>query len=145
MIQKILTWFNAETNNQEQSIPPNLAAAVLMVEVMAADDHWKPEEEKSIRQALLQTLRLPDDEVDALISNAKAHHDSSHDLYSMTKRVHDHFSVDDKFQLLLSMWQVAYADGDLDRYEDYTIRKISELLYIPHDQFIRAKLQAKPE
>jgi uncharacterized tellurite resistance protein B-like protein len=40
------------------------------------------------------------------------------------------------------MWKVAYADGDLDKYEDNIIRKVADLLYIRHSDFVRTKLEA---
>ena len=39
------------------------------------------------------------------------------------------------------LWDIAYSDGRIDKYEDYTIRKISDLLYIKHSDFIKAKLR----
>ncbi|MCB1855441.1 MAG: TerB family tellurite resistance protein, partial [Halieaceae bacterium] len=42
------------------------------------------------------------------------------------------------------MWRVAYADGDLDKYEEYLIRQVAELTYVPHGDYIRAKLEARP-
>jgi uncharacterized tellurite resistance protein B-like protein len=38
-----------------------------------------------------------------------------------------------------AMWEMAYADGNLDKYEDYIIRKVADLIYVPHSEFIRAK------
>jgi uncharacterized tellurite resistance protein B-like protein len=42
-----------------------------------------------------------------------------------------------------AMWEMAYADGDLDKYEDYIIRKVADLIYVPHTEFIRAKSLVK--
>ena len=39
------------------------------------------------------------------------------------------------------LWDIAYADGRIDKYEDYTIRKISDLLYVKHSDFMKAKLR----
>jgi uncharacterized tellurite resistance protein B-like protein len=37
------------------------------------------------------------------------------------------------------LWQVAYADGSLDPYEEALVRKIADLIYVPHREFIQAK------
>jgi len=37
------------------------------------------------------------------------------------------------------MWQVAFADDNLDRYEEHLIRKVAELTYVSHQDFIRLK------
>ena len=43
------------------------------------------------------------------------------------------------------LWEVALADEGLDKYEDYLVRKIAELLYVPHAELIRLrhKVQAR--
>jgi uncharacterized tellurite resistance protein B-like protein len=43
------------------------------------------------------------------------------------------------------MWEIAYADGNIDKYEEYVIRKVSDLIYISHDDFIKCKQIAKNE
>ena len=39
-------------------------------------------------------------------------------------------------------WAVAYADGNLDKYEEALIRQVAELTYVPHQDYIRCKLDA---
>jgi uncharacterized tellurite resistance protein B-like protein len=41
------------------------------------------------------------------------------------------------------LWLIAYADGVIDKYEEAAIRKASELLYVSHSDFIRAKFAAE--
>ena len=43
------------------------------------------------------------------------------------------------------MWEIAFADGNIDKYEEYVIRKVSDLIYISNDDFIKAKLEVKNE
>ncbi len=145
MIKKIVDWFSAENNETRPEISVNLAAAALLVEVMAADSEWHADEENTVRGLLSDTLQLSPAETEELVQAAKQHHDAAHDLFEITKRINEAFSPEKKFQLVKGMWQVAYADGNLDRYEDHIIRRVAELIYVPHNQFIRAKLEAKPE
>jgi uncharacterized tellurite resistance protein B-like protein len=37
------------------------------------------------------------------------------------------------------LWQVALADERLDKHEDYTVRKIADLLYVTHSDLIRIR------
>ena len=46
-------------------------------------------------------------------------------------------------ELIKNMWEVAYADGNLDRYEEHLIRRVAELLYVSHSDFIKTKLAVK--
>ena len=39
-------------------------------------------------------------------------------------------------------WKVAKADNVIDKYEEHRIRKLSELLYINHTEFIKAKINS---
>ncbi len=41
------------------------------------------------------------------------------------------------------VWDIAYADGSLDRHEDYFVHKLANLLRLTHRQLIDAKLRVK--
>jgi uncharacterized tellurite resistance protein B-like protein len=41
------------------------------------------------------------------------------------------------------LWQLAYADQTIDKFEEHLIRKLAELLHVPHKHFIQAKHSAK--
>lgn len=143
MLKRLLDLFT-QPESPRETLKPELAAAALLVEVMAADDRWLAEEEQSIRLALLNSLNLSDAECDDLISSARNQQQDAHDYYALTRQINDHFTPEQKYELIQNMWKVAWADGELDRYEDSTIRKVAELLYVPHEQFIKAKLETKP-
>ena len=93
---------------------------------------------------MLNSLNLSDAKSDDLISSARNQQQDAHDYYALTRQINDHFTPEQKYELIQNMWKVAWADGELDRYEDSTIRKVAELLYVPHEQFIKAKLETKP-
>ena len=42
-----------------------------------------------------------------------------------------------------SLWRVAYADGDLDKYEERLIRQVADLTHVSHKDFIRLKLAVR--
>lgn len=144
MINKIKQWFLQEEATEE-SISVDLAAAALMVEVMAADHEWDDVEEQTIRQLMTDTLNLSGPDIDDVLALAKEGVTESHDLYQYTSRINDHFDEDQKYQLMVSLWRVAYADGNVDRYEDHMIRKIGELIYLHHSHFMKAKHEARNE
>ena len=62
-------------------------------------------------------------------------------LYEWTSRINDSCTYADKKRLMEHLWDVAFADQVVDKYEDYTIRKIAELLHVKHKDFIKAKLR----
>ena len=39
------------------------------------------------------------------------------------------------------LWRVTCADGRVDKHEEYLVRKIADLLYVSHRDYIRMKLK----
>lgn len=121
----------------------HLAAAALLAEVARAD-HEQDEAEKEAMSALLaRTLDLDKAEVAALMDRADSAVDEATSLYEFTRLVNDHYRPGDKRRLIEAMWQVAYADGHLDKYEEHIIRRVAELIYLPHAEFIQTKHAAR--
>jgi uncharacterized tellurite resistance protein B-like protein len=121
-----------------------LAAAALLIETARADFSEDEVEEASLRTLLCETLDLSPEEVDTLLQQAGEQLDEATSLYDFTRVINDHYSAAQKLELVSSMWRVAYADGRLDKYEEYLIRQVAELIYVPHSDYIRVKLAAKP-
>ena len=48
-----------------------------------------------------------------------------------------------KKEILNSVWAIAFADGQMDKHEEHLIRRIADLLYLNHKDFINAKLNQK--
>ncbi len=119
-----------------------LATAVLMIEISLADDHIHDEERRLIKTLLLQNFNISDQEIDELIELAEKEVDHATSLHDFTRLLNDHLKADDKIGVIENLWRVAYADSSLDKYEEYYIRKISDLLHVPHSRYIKAKLKA---
>ena len=122
-----------------------LAAAALLVEVARADYHVDDEEEHAIGELLRQTLDLDEDEVESLIELAHEHSRDAVGLHPFTSVVHERFDAQEKVKLFECLWRVAFADGNIDKYEEHMLRRIAELLHVSHRDFIRTKLQVQAE
>jgi uncharacterized tellurite resistance protein B-like protein len=118
-----------------------LAAAALLIELSKADYQRDARERDVIVQAIRTSFGLDEITLAALLSNAEAASDKATSLYEFTSVLNQHYSDAEKFALIRQLWRVAGADGNIDKYEDHLIRQIAELLYVPHQQFIRAKLE----
>ncbi len=121
----------------------SLAATVLLVEIMKADHETDAVERDELLRAITVLTGKQGSDASALLQEAEDASAEAPDLYHFTKVVHSTFSPEQKFTLLKALWRVAYADDELDKYEESTIRRIAELLYVPHSEFIRAKLEAR--
>ena len=120
-----------------------LAAAVLFFEVAWADHVISDAELQVVRNALVTVFDIDDKTVDELIETSKERHDESVGMHRFTRAIVDAWSVERRVDLVVQLWRLALSDDQLDKYEEATIRKIAELLYIGHGKFIEAKLIAK--
>lgn len=119
----------------------HLASAALLLEVSCADFNIQDEELASIANSLTERFNFSKQEADSLIELAKAEQDSHVSIHPFVKIINDGCSAEEKKLLLEDLWRVAYADDKLDKYEEYQLRKIADLLYIPHSVFIQTKLK----
>lgn len=126
---------------REQQV--QLAAAVLLVEVVRADGTLDAQERAAAVAALRQRFDLAPDALEELLAHAQDSSRNAYDYQHFTGRINDAFSHDDKVRLVEALWQVAYADAHIDANENHTISKIAGLLYVTHGEYIAAKMRAK--
>ena len=128
---------------QERAQQVQLAAAVLMVEVVRADGVMDAQERAAALAALRQRFDLAPQALDELLAHAQSSSKSAYDYQQFTGRINDAFSHDDKVRLVEALWQVAYADAHIDANENHAISKIAGLLHVTHGEYIAAKMRAK--
>jgi len=121
-----------------------LATAALMIEMMRMDDHIHDDEELAMISLVKNKFQLTDEETNEIISLAKLELENSTDYFQFTSLINDQFSYAEKIHIIELLWQLAYADNVLDKDEEYLVRKISELLYVSHSDFISTKLKVRP-
>ncbi|MFY0666054.1 MAG: TerB family tellurite resistance protein [Natronospirillum sp.] len=143
MLSKLFEWFKAEAETPSSAPRVHLAAAVLMVEVTMADHKIEPEEEQMLRQRFRESLKLSDAEVEKLMAEALIEQEETLDLYQYTRVINDAFGALEKFELMVDLWLIGFADGHVDRYEDSMVRKVADLLYVSHSDFMMAKQEAR--
>ncbi len=122
-----------------------LASAALLIEVAVIDDHFDERELASLQSLLKTHYGIQDDELQELTALARKSRDEASSMYEFTSIINQHCTDADKYTLVKGLWTIAYADGELDKYEEYIIRKTSELLHVPHSEFIRAKLDVRAQ
>ena len=142
MINKLLSFFQQQ-EAQAESHKPELAAAALLVEIMNADNDLSDEETKSIKSILFDTLFITEEVASGLLATAKKQVHEANDLFQFTEVINANYSQEEKVSLIESLWKVAYSDKQLDKYEEHMIRKISDLLYVSHSDFIQTRNRIK--
>ncbi len=136
--------FSAE-EEQEEKHALELATAALLLEVGYADFEIEDDELKIIANALMQNFEFSEQEIHLLIEAALKQRESNESLHPFVHIVNNNFSAGEKVKVIETMWRVAYADRRLDKYEEHRIRKIADLLYVPHRDFIRTKLAVQEQ
>ena len=119
------------------------ACIALMLETSMADDLLDESEIKTLKTTLINDFKLEETEIDELIEISKKNVDDSTSLYDFTRDINDNFESEERIKLIESMWKIAYADGNIDKFEEHIIRKVSNLIYVSHSDFIKAKISAK--
>ena len=119
-----------------------LAGAALLFEVLKADHDFDERELASIAEVMRARGGKPE-EIDELVELARRQSNESTSLYEFTSLINEHCDYREKCALVRNMWRIAWADAELSKYEDHLIRKVCELIYVSHSDFIRAKLAEK--
>ena len=121
------------------------ACIALLLETSMADEILDESELMALKNTLQKDFQINEDEIDELIYLAKENVEDSTSLYEFTRDINDNFDAAERVKLIESMWKIAYADGNIDKYEEHIIRKVSNLIYVAHSDFIKAKLSAKEQ
>ncbi|MFI0473866.1 TerB family tellurite resistance protein [Halomonas sp. HMF6819] len=147
MLEAIRDFFHdalAEPERRENHhLTLELATAALLCEIVRADYEQAPEEQAALKHMLMTRYRLNEAQVSELMALAEAQVNEAVDHYQFVSLVKEHYDYAQRFELVALMWQLAWADGSVDPLEEHRIRRLADLLYVSHSDFIRAKLQAE--
>jgi len=116
-----------------------LALAALLVEMAQADFDETQGEHNLIIDLLAAHFELTSAQALELLNRARSANDKAVCLYDFTRALHQSLDGQQKLEVIKLMWEVALADQQLDKYEDYLVRKVADLLYVPHSDVIRVK------
>lgn len=122
-----------------------IATCALMLEVANSDDEFAIEEKSFITKTMKEEFNLDDELVAELLNLAEEKIKNSVSLYEYTDIINKHFSKTEKLQILDNLWKLVFADGTLDKYEEYFIRTISNNLHLSHSDMIASKLEIKSQ
>ena len=127
------------SDDQQEDDRLQLAAAALLVEMMRMDDVIKEDESGKVHEIIVKEFGLTDESAKELIELAEQELSDATDYYQFTSLINKSYTPEQKVQLVECLWRVAMSDDILCKYEEHMVRKVSELLYVPHRSFIAAK------
>ncbi len=143
ILLELLTITREETSETDIQHALRVATAVLLIEVMRADFKVEPAERERLRELLHTHFDLSVEELDALLEEAEADADRLVSTQHITRLLNQHYDHAMKLRIVEMMWQVVFADGTKDHYEEHLLRQVAELLYISHAEFIQARHKAE--
>ena len=131
MIESILTWLNrpaAAAAGRPDEL--QLALAALLVEAAHSDDRFDESERAVIARLLERRFNLAEAATRVLLAAGEREAERSAELFHLTRIVNERLSHAQRIELIEMLWEVAYADGVLDQYEDSLLRRIGGLVYV---------------
>ena len=146
IITSFLDRFKSPNKNDDKSYSTEtfenkaiLAICILMIEVSRSDDKFDDLEKDKILSILKSKYSLDETQLETIMKIANQKNEDMISLYEWTTIINSTYQYDERVKILRSLWEVAHADNVIDKYEDYTIRKIADLIYVKHADFIKAK------
>ncbi|WP_333970632.1 tellurite resistance TerB family protein [Alteromonas mediterranea] len=140
MLKSFLKLFEDSHKQNEPAYTVELATAALLSEIVNADNQVTETEREEYEKQLRKHVNLDDDAMALLLKRGQETADDAVDLVHFTQVLNKHCSADERVRVVKSLWSIAYADESLAPLEESTIRQIADLLYVPHSQYIKTKL-----
>ena len=144
MLDKLRSLLFEETHQAEPTLSALSAASALMFEVMWADHDVDEIEVEAMKQHLAAVFTVAPEQFDAILVETRRLHDQAVGLHEFTSVLNDILDAQQKYLIVEALWQIAYADQQIDVMEEHIIRRIADLMYVSHKDFIRAKLTSRP-
>ena len=118
-----------------------VATCALFLEMAHIDEKFTKAEMDTILSILKEKYGLSQEHADALLSEADRELEESVDLWQFARLINENYSIEEKIEVIETLWQMVFVDGKMDKYEHYLMSKLKNLLRLSHDQLIEAKLR----
>lgn len=122
-----------------------LATAALMMEMVRADFDASQDERALAADLLATHFQLSGQETDQLLALGDQEMQGASCLFEFTRLIDKELTGEQKIAVIEMLWRVAFQDGRLDKYEEYLMRKVAELIHVSHAALIQAKHRIEAE
>lgn len=120
-----------------------LVSSVLLLEAAHADKHCSEKELEHVVSTIKSMYGLQEQYIAELLDLARQKRAEAVDMHQFTRAVNEQLNREEKLRLLDEVWKIIYSDGVIDKFEEHFARKLANLLWLEHADFINAKLKAK--
>lgn len=132
-----------ESSDQVSEHSLQLATAALLIEMMRADAKVNEDERRTVTETVQSKFKLTEEETSSLLQLAEEAIWNSTGYYEFVSLINRGFAYEQKLKVIEHIWEVAFADAELDKHEEHMIRKIANLIYVSHKDFIEIKLRVR--
>ncbi|MGX5801532.1 tellurite resistance TerB family protein [Bradyrhizobium sp. Arg314] len=148
MFERVLSFLRdlpAAGETRPSSDDPRVAASALLYHVMNADGVRQDVEWERFKQILAETYSVSGEELDALAAAGERADNEAIDLYAFTSVLKRDLDAEARKAFIGLMWEIVYADGELDELEDNTVWRVAELIGVERGDRIEARRKAAAE
>jgi uncharacterized tellurite resistance protein B-like protein len=143
VIETISSPIDTKAGIEDREAALRLATAVLMIDVARADHVFDEIEFDRVLNLIEAHFNLTPEQAAELVNIAGEKAEELVSVHEFTQLLHEHLSEQEKARIIGLLWQIAYADGQLDKYENSLVLKISDLLYVSRGRVMRLKHDAQ--
>ena len=141
---KLMQRFKGEVmRDADPARPPDplrLATAAVLLDIGYADGTLTTEETGDLVTYLKGAFALGDEDAADLVNAAQEIRNHTIDHFAMTNFIRKHATLEERVQIVRTMWRMVYSDRKLTDYENYLVRKLADLLGLEHHVMIEAKV-----
>ena len=119
--------------------PLRLATAAILLDIAHADGEFSPAEDGNLSRFLTEKFALGAEDAAELKEAADEIRQKTVDHFALTHYIRKNSPLEDRIDIVKTMWRLVYADGKLTEYEGYLVRKLADLLGLEHHVMIDAK------
>ena len=141
-------FFKSKKPEESGELSPNpiqMATAVLLIEMARADFDQAENENEVIKQLLKGHFDLSNEQTHGLFHEAGSVADDAVSLREYTHALHKTLTQAAKEEVIEMLWRLAMSDDNLDKHEDYLVRKIADLLYVPNSIVLKIRHKVTSE
>lgn len=130
---------SAETLAQREAVTAQKACCSLLMEVARLDGQGAERKRETVAQAMREQFGISNVALAPMIADAGRPENRLTSYYKPVALINRRWGPDEKVRFIERLWRVAKADGEIDIYEEQLVRKLADLLYVRHSDFILAK------
>jgi len=121
----------------------NEAIATLLIEAARVDDNTTESDIAEAKKSLKLLANINSEQADVLLGKVSLPKNRPTSYLPLTRTINQNLDYDQKCVLIGAMWAIAHSDSHIDPHEDHIIRKISDLIYVSHRDFINQKIKSQ--